>query len=69
MADRELNISELNQLRYALDDVIGFLADNSCGDPDCCGGPFYERSQFEDGVRTLETMGLTVNESTVLQDS
>lgn len=65
---RELNISELNALRYALDDVIGYLADNSCGDPDCCGGPFYERWHFTGGVETLEGFGLTVNELTVLSE-
>jgi hypothetical protein len=65
---RELDIGELNDLRAALDDVIGYLADNSCGDPDCCGGPYYERPDFEDGVRTLEAFGMTVNEKTVLTD-
>lgn len=69
MSERELNIAELNSLRYALDDVIGYLADNSCGDPDCCGGPFYEREQFTGGVETLEQFGLTVNEQTVLKDA
>lgn len=63
---RKLNINELNSLRFALDDVIGYLADNSCGDPDCCGGPYYERADFEGGVCVLNQFGLTVDESTVL---
>lgn len=69
MAGRELNIAELNALRFALDDVIGYLADNSCGDPECCGGPFYEREDFAGGVKTLESFGLTVNERTVLAEN
>jgi hypothetical protein len=63
---RELNIDELNRLRFALDDIIGYLSDNSCSDPECCGGPFYERAEFTGGVRELNKYGITVNERTVL---
>ncbi len=55
---REINISDLNNLQHALSDIIGYLSDNSCGDPECCGGPYYEKSDFERGEATLASFGL-----------
>lgn len=53
-----IDINGLNRLRYALDDVIGYLADNSCGDPECCGGPYYEQDDFDNGVAIMAEFGL-----------
>lgn len=55
---KTVNIDDLNILYYALSDVIGFITDNSCGDPDCCGGPFYDDEQYEDGLKVLANFGL-----------
>ena len=63
---RELDINELQALYSALGEITGYLTDNSCSDPDCCGGPFYELSEFESGVDVLEQYGLTVNCDTAL---
>lgn len=60
---RHLTISEINALKWAVDDVLGYLSDNSCSDPDCCGGPFYEIEQFRDGVKVMEGFGLTISEN------
>ena len=46
-------IDELNTLRNALNDIIGYLTDNSCGDPDCCGGPYYTDREYEEGLQVL----------------
>ena len=56
----EIDIDGLNALHHALADVIGYLSDNSCGDPDCCGGPFYELDDYERGKRVLAQFGLTL---------
>jgi hypothetical protein len=58
MPKRTLGIYELNQLRNALDDILGYLTDNSCGDPDCCGGPYYSSSYFDSGAEVLRNFGL-----------
>jgi hypothetical protein len=53
MTDEE--ICELNILRQAIDDVLGYLSDNSCGDPDCCGGPYYTHDEFEAGMQVINS--------------
>jgi hypothetical protein len=53
-----INLDGLQNLRFALDDVIGYLTDNSCSDPDCCGGPFYELEEYESGLKILQHYGL-----------
>lgn len=53
-----VDIDDLQRLSDALSDVTGFLTDNSCSDPDCCGGPFYEVEQYEDGLKVLAEFGL-----------
>ena len=64
---RQIDINDLNRINHALADVIGYLSDNSCGDPECCGGPYYEEGHFDDGVAILEEYGFTVDRATVLQ--
>ena len=56
-----LTVYELQELSYALEDVYGYLTDNSCSDPDCCGGPFYEVEQYEEGLKVLEKFGIGVH--------
>lgn len=56
-----LDINDLNRLTHALQDVLGYLGDNSCGDPDCCGGPYYEREQYDEGLKVMADYGLTVD--------
>ena len=58
MSLKELSLSNLQELRYAIDDIVGYETDNSCGDPDCCGGPYYEKEDFDRGVRRLAGYGL-----------
>ena len=53
-----LDLIDLQNLRDALDDVIGYLTDNSCSDPDCCGGPYYDVESFDAGVSVLKNFGL-----------
>jgi hypothetical protein len=55
-----LDINDLNRLEWAMSDIIGYLSDNSCGDPDCCGGPYYEVEQYDAGVAVLAEYGLAV---------
>jgi hypothetical protein len=55
---RNININQLNALHQACSDMLGYLSDNSCSDPDCCGGPYYEKEDFEHGQDTLRTFGL-----------
>lgn len=44
MTDDEIN--ELIHLRDAIDTVLGYISDTSCGDPECCGGPYYSDEEF-----------------------
>ena len=55
---QKMNIEALRALSWAIDDMIGYLADNSCGDPDCCGGPFYDETQFDHGIAVLGALGI-----------
>jgi hypothetical protein len=49
-----LTLDKLQELRDSLDDMIGYLTDNSCSDPTCCGGPYYLYSDFDDAQRFLK---------------
>lgn len=51
---KEVDLDALQTLRDSLDDIIGYLTDNSCADPDCCGGPYYFMSDFDDACRFLK---------------
>ena len=53
-----VDVNGLNALQQACSDMLGYLSDNSCSDPDCCGGPFYERSDFYRGEKVLKSFGL-----------
>lgn len=58
-------ISALFELKYALGDVLDYLTDNSCGDPDCCGEPYVDQKSYEDGVETLRKYGITFDPDTL----
>lgn len=62
---RTLTIDELNKLRNAADDMLSYLGDNSCGDPDCCGGPYYTVEEFIEGRKVLNQLGLDYNHERV----
>lgn len=51
---KEVSLDDLQILRNYLDDIIGYLTDNSCSDPDCCGGPYYFLSDFETALSFIE---------------
>ncbi len=58
----DVNLDDLQLMQDALRDVVGYLTDNSCCDPDCCGGPFYEYEQFVEGTNILSKFGLVYNQ-------
>lgn len=58
----KLTIEELQDLNYAISDVIGYLTDNSCSNPECCGGPFYDIEDFGEGLSVLKKYNLEVDE-------
>lgn len=60
-----LTFAQLSDLADAIGDITGYLSDNSCGDPDCCGGPFYDKDQYDEGMKMLESFGLRFDPSTV----
>lgn len=57
--NKPLDLDALQNLRNAIDDVVGYLSDNSCSDPDCCGGPYYTEKDYESGLEVLALHGLT----------
>lgn len=60
-----LTFMQLSDLEDAIGNITGYLSDNSCGDPECCGGPYYDREQYEEGLKMLESFGLCFDPSTV----
>lgn len=60
-----LTFAQLSDLADAIGNITGYLSDNSCGDPDCCGGPFYDKDQYDEGLKMLESFGLRFDPSTV----
>ena len=60
-----LTFAQLSDLADAIGNITGYLSDNSCGDPDCCGGPFYDKDQYDEGLKILESFGLRFDPSTV----
>ena len=55
---RTLTTNELNKLRDATDNMLLYLGDNSCSDPDCCSGPYYTLQEYEEGLKVLNELGL-----------
>lgn len=53
-----IGINDLNAIDQAISDILGYLSDTSCSDPECCGGPFYEYEDYAEGVKTLAAYGL-----------
>lgn len=53
-----LDLQAVTEIRWALDDIYGYETDNCCGDPDCCGGPYYTIEQFEDAKNVLLKYGI-----------
>lgn len=58
---QKLNIYELQALQYSIDYVVGYLTDNSCSDPDCCGGPCYEHDDYIKDIEKLKEFGIEVD--------
>ena len=59
-----LTWAEIWALREALFDLTGYVADNSCNDPDCCGGPYYEKADLERAEALLAKYGIEWNGKT-----
>ena len=59
-----LTWAEIWALRNALDDFTGFVSDNSCSDPECCGGPFYTVEEFDRAETLLASYGIKWNGKT-----
>jgi len=58
-----LNLTQLQELKWAIDYVVGYETDNSCSDPDCCGGPYYEREDYLECLETLKKFGIEYDEN------
>lgn len=63
----KLKVTELSPVRYALDDVIEWLSDNSICGCDCgCGGDTMNYDAMEEaykqGLETLKVFGIEVEE-------
>ena len=55
-----LTVTDADELAFALGYIAGYLTDNSCGDPECCGDPYYNRDDAVDYLSTLNKFGLTI---------
>ena len=54
-----LDLTDLQNLEDAIREMVGYLTDNSCSDPYCCGGPYYTEEDFDAAHQTLKSFGLT----------
>lgn len=53
-----MTLDTLQELGFAIDYVVGWEMDNSCGDPDCCGGPYISWETYSNALATLERFGI-----------
>lgn len=58
-----LTLSELQELNWAIDYVVGYLTDTSCGDPDCCGGPYYNHEDYLGSLEIMKKFGIAYADS------
>ena len=56
----KLTLEDAQKLKEALYTIVDYLTDNSCGDPDCCSGPYYTFDDFENSNKVLNLYGLEV---------
>lgn len=55
----KINLAMATELYNVLDNIIVYETDNSCGDPECCGGPWVTREQYKAAVELLQEFGIT----------
>lgn len=53
-----MNLQEMQEAINAMNDIVGYETDTSCGDPECCGGPYYEREDYEAAILFLRRFGI-----------
>lgn len=53
-----MDLARAQTLHDALGEIIGYETDNSCSDPDCCGGPFHQFEDYQTAILTLKDFGL-----------
>lgn len=53
-----VSLRKLRELEWAISNLVGYICDNSCGDPECCGGPFYTEEDFREAEQILRDVGL-----------
>ena len=58
-----LKLDELQELNWAIDYVTGYLTDNSCSDPECCGGPYFFYEDYLENLEIMKKFGIDYAES------
>ena len=59
----KLNLTQLQELMRAIDYVVGYETDTSCGDPECCGGPYFDRDDYQEELEVLKQFGITYEDA------
>lgn len=57
-----LSLEAAQDVREAIDYIVGHTTDNSCGDPDCCGGPYYDDDTAAEYEAELAALGIQIIE-------
>lgn len=57
-----LSLEAAQEVSYAIDYIIGHATDNSCADPDCCGGPYYDDATAAEYAEILLAWGIKIIE-------
>lgn len=58
-----LNLTQLQELKWAVDTVFGYETDNGCGDPECCGDPYCNREDYLEALEDLKKFGIEYDEN------
>lgn len=57
-----LSLQAAQEVSWAIDYIVGHATDNSCGDLDCCGGPYYDDDTAAEYAKTLLAWGIKIIE-------
>ena len=53
-----MKLEQLRDIAEAINNIVGYETDNSCGDPECCGGPYYEIEDYQAAIVFLWRFGI-----------
>ena len=59
-----VDLNQLQMIQHAISDIVEYETDNSCGDPECCGGPWGSKEASDEGIDLLRKYGIVYTPET-----